>query len=88
VSGEVLADALVAGGFVANLDGPRLLTRADSLTAVTADYLNTYVMNGDRIFTFGGPHALSAAVTAQIAALLEAKFEIDSESAESNLMVV
>lgn len=78
-SGEAFPDALVAGGFIANLDGPLVLTKADSLTEVTGEYLFDHVMNGDRIFTFGGPDSLKLAVTEQIAALLEAKFEIDPE---------
>ena len=78
-SGEGFADALVAGGFIANLDGPLLLTRADNLTPVTAAYMEQVVMNGDRIFTFGGPDALKASVTKEIADLLKAKFEIDPE---------
>lgn len=79
VSGETFPDALVAGGYIANLDGPLLLTKADSLSPVTAAYLTAVVMNGDRIFTFGGPDALKASVTAEIAAVLEAKFAIDDE---------
>jgi putative cell wall-binding protein len=79
VSGEGFADALVAGGFIANLDGPLLLTRATTLSPVTAGYLNATVKNGDRIFTFGGPDSLRLAVTDEIKALLEAKFAIDPE---------
>ena len=79
VSGEGFADALVASGYIANLDGPLLLTRATSLTDVTADYLFDNVEDGDRIFTFGGPDSLRLAVTDAIRDLLMEKFEIDPE---------
>lgn len=79
VSGEGFADALVASGFIANLDGPLLLTRATSLTPVTADYIEANVANGDAVITFGGPDSLRLAVTDAIADLLEAKFAIDPE---------
>lgn len=81
VSGEGFADALVASGFIANLDGPLLLTRAASLTPVTADYIEANVANGDAVITFGGPDSLRLAVTDAIADLLEAKFAIDPEIA-------
>lgn len=81
VSGEAFPDALVASGFIANLDGPLLLTRATSLTPVTADYLKAHVGNGDNVFTFGGPDSLRLAVTTAIADLLKAKFAINPEIA-------
>lgn len=79
VSGTGFADALVASGYIANLDGPLLLTRPTALTPVTAEYLEDVVQNGDRIFTFGGPDALRLAVTNEIVDLLEKKFAIDPE---------
>ena len=79
VSGTGFADALVASGYIANLDGPLLLTRPDKLTPVTAAYLDDVVQNGDRIFTFGGTGSLKLAVTQEIIDLLEAKFAIDPE---------
>ena len=80
VSGETFPDALVASGYIANLDGPLLLTEPTSLNQrFTAAYLNASVDDGDRIFTFGGPDALRLAVTNQIKDLLAAKFEIDPE---------
>lgn len=79
VSGEGFADALVASGYIANLDGPLLLTQPTALNGFTAAYLNDVVEDGDRIFTFGGPDALRLAVTNEIKALLEAKFAVDPE---------
>lgn len=79
VSGEGFADALVASGYIANLDGPLLLTQPTALNNYTAAYLNAVVEDGDRIFTFGGPDALRLAVTNEIKALLEAKFAVDPE---------
>lgn len=79
VSGQGFADALVAGGYIANLDGPLLLTKATTLSPVTAAYLMANIEDGDRIFTFGGPDTLRLAVTNAIVALLEAKFDIDDE---------
>jgi len=81
VSGEGFADALVASGFIANLDGPLLLTRATYLSDVTADYLFDVIKNGDDVYTFGGPDALRLAVTQAIVDVLEAKFAIDPEIA-------
>lgn len=81
VSGEGFADALVASGFIANLDGPLLLTKATYLSDVTADYLEANVNNGDAVITFGGPDSLRLAVTDAIADLLEAKFAINPEIA-------
>lgn len=80
VSGETFPDALVASGYIANLDGPLLLTEPTSLNQrFTAAYLNASVDDGDRIFTFGGPDALRLAVTNQIRDLLAAKFAVDPE---------
>lgn len=79
VSGEGFADALVASGYIANLDGPLLLTQPTMLNGFTAAYLEDVVEDGDRIFTFGGPDALRLAVTNEIKALLEAKFAVDPE---------
>ena len=79
VSGHTFADALVASGFIANLDGPLLLTNPLSLTGVTADYIEENVEDGDRVITFGGPDALRVAVTNEIKALLAAKFAVDPE---------
>lgn len=74
VSGETFPDALVASGWIANADGPLLLSRAASLSPVLADYLTESVDDGDQIVTFGGPGALSINVTDQIEALLEDLF--------------
>lgn len=74
VSGETFPDALVASGWIANADGPLLLSRAAFLSPVLADYLTDNVDDGDQIITFGGPGALSLNVFAEIKALLEDLF--------------
>lgn len=79
VSGETYADAIVASGYIANLDGPLLLSNPTELNEYTAAYLRANVEDGDRIITFGGPDALRVAVTNQIKALLAAKFAVDPE---------
>lgn len=71
VSGETYADALVASGFIANSDGPLLLTRKDSLPKATSDYLTSVVDSNVRVYTFGGPSAISDAVQKAITALVK-----------------
>lgn len=62
VSGVTYADALVASSFIANADGPLLLSRNDSLPAVTKAYLVDAVDSNDRVFTFGGPGAMAPSI--------------------------
>lgn len=71
VSGQSYADALVASAYIANSDGPLLLSHADRLTPVTAQYLNDNVDELDRVFTFGGTGTLQNSVTDAIKKLLD-----------------
>ncbi|MFD1507228.1 cell wall-binding repeat-containing protein [Georgenia yuyongxinii] len=67
-SGEDFADAVVASGFVANRDGPLLLTRADSLPAATASYLASVSSpeTTSLVRVFGGPGAVAPGVVASL----------------------
>jgi hypothetical protein len=65
-SGENFPDAMVAGGFMANSNGPLLLTRQADLPAVTSAYLSSqrdWVNNG---FVFGGTAAVSDGVATAV----------------------
>lgn len=72
-SGEGFADALVASGFIANADGPLLLTKNASLSSETAAYLEAEGrdLDGDTLIVFGGPGSVSLNVSAQVKALVE-----------------
>lgn len=70
VSGETYADALVASAFIANADGPLLLTKPNALSPVTAAYLEANAENTDHVWTFGGPGAMALSVTNAIKQLL------------------
>ena len=84
VSGITFPDALVGGAFIANADGPLLLTNNDSLHPATADYLSDNgegydpvvpnVNSGDNVIVFGGGNSVSQNVSAQVKALLETLF--------------
>ncbi|MPV87643.1 hypothetical protein GB882_03105, partial [Georgenia ruanii] len=67
-SGEDYADAVVAAGFIANQDGPLLLTRAASLSAVTANYLASVssAETATQVHLFGGTGAVSGDVATAI----------------------
>lgn len=66
-SGLTFADAVVAGGYAANADGPLLLTFPHTeLSQPTADYLTDYLGEGDEVVVFGGPAAVGLDVQAQI----------------------
>jgi putative cell wall-binding protein len=69
VSGVTYADALVASAYIANADGPLLLTLPNKLSPVTASYLNDAVDSNDRVFTFGGTGAMAKSVHDEIAAI-------------------
>lgn len=70
VSGQSYADAVVASAYIANADGPLLLSHPTQLTPVTKAYLSSGVVDtGDRVFTFGGMDTLTRAVTLEIAEL-------------------
>ena len=65
-SGENYADAVFAGGYAANIDGPLLLTASTSLSPATADYLKTTAPNKSRIIVFGGIGSITPTVQGQI----------------------
>jgi len=66
-SGLTYADAVVAAGFMANSDGPLLLTRPGKLDAYTARYLVSQADQIDNAFVFGGKSTLSVAVAVEVA---------------------
>lgn len=76
VSGENFADALVGSGFIANADGPLLLTRNAFLSPVTADYLMANVDDGDTIIVFGGGASVSPQVSADVQDVLDELFAL------------
>jgi len=57
-SGFTFGDALIASGFIANADGPLLLTEpgtaSNQLNGFTADYLKANLDDKDNVFVFGG----------------------------------
>lgn len=67
-SGASYADAVVAAGFVANQDGPLLLTKPGSLPKYTADYLGKVSAKetATNAYLFGGTTAVSAEVKTAI----------------------
>lgn len=71
VSGMNYPDAVVASAYIANADGPLLLSAPDALTPVTAAYLADNVDNGQMVVTFGGPGSMSKAVTEAISDIFD-----------------
>ncbi len=67
VSGENWADGVVAGGYMANADGPLLLTEPGSLNAFTKGYLESHRMWMDYAFIFGGVYSVSPSVADAVA---------------------
>ncbi len=74
-SGTNYPDGVVAGGYIANLDGPLLLSDPTDLyrafgdptgNPYTADYLQNNANNSDLIFVFGGTGSLNQNVQDQI----------------------
>src|ERR1035437_3578155 len=57
-SGENYADAVIAGGFMANSDGPLLLTHQGWLDGVTAAYLSSQRDWVNNVFLFGGTNVI------------------------------
>ena len=57
-SGENYADAVIAGGFMANSDGPLLLTHQGWLDGVTATYLSSQRDWVNNVFLFGGTNVI------------------------------
>lgn len=70
-SGEKFADAIVAGAWAANADGPLLLTQQGELNASTAEYLLEHVEKEDAITVFGGTASVSTSVTDELRRLFE-----------------
>lgn len=71
VSGENYPDAVVASAYIANADGPLLLSAPNALTPATAAYLAANVDNGQMVVTFGGPGSMSQAVTDAISDIFD-----------------
>ena len=69
-SGENYADAVIAGGFMANSDGPLLLTHGGWLDGVTAAYLSSQRDWVNNAFVFGGPAAVAPVVATQVTDVL------------------
>lgn len=65
-SGEDFPDAVVAGGWAANADGPLVLTRNAAIPTVTLNYLLDAADNGDIFVVFGGSGSVSKNVSAQL----------------------
>ncbi len=68
-SGENHADGVVAGGWIANHDGPLLLTANASLPTVVSNYLFKFADGGTDVVVVGGTGSVSRNVSAQIANL-------------------
>jgi len=69
-SGENYADAVIAGGFMANSDGPLLLTHKSTLPDVTAAYLSSQRDWVNNAFVFGGLGVVDPGVADQVSAAL------------------
>lgn len=67
-SGQQFPDAVVAGGWAANVGGPLLLTRDNTLPASTKSYLVDAADNGDKFVVFGGTGSVTPAVSQELAA--------------------
>lgn len=65
-SGRQFPDAVVAGGWAANANGPLLLTQDAALTNTTKAYLVDAADNGDRFVVFGGTGSVSPAVSQEL----------------------
>lgn len=69
-SGQTYADAVVAGGYMANADGPLLLTRSNALPDVTRAYLEANSFTLDYAFVFGGSATIDSSVVSEIRSAL------------------
>jgi len=69
-SGENYADAVIAGGFMANSDGPLLLTHKGWLDGVTAAYLSSQRDWVNNAFVFGGTDVIDPGVATAVSAAL------------------
>jgi putative cell wall-binding protein len=65
-SGEEYADAVIAGGFMANSDGPLLLTEKGTLDPYTAAYLSSQRDWVNNAFVFGGTYVIDPAVATSV----------------------
>lgn len=65
-SGENFADAVVAGAWAANVDGPLLLSQNAELNADTEAYLVENVEKEDTIAVFGGTGSISTQVSTDL----------------------
>jgi len=70
-SGENFADGAFAGAWIANHDGPLVLTANASLPKVVSNYLFTFADGHTDIVVVGGPGSVSRNVSGQIADLFE-----------------
>ena len=68
-SGENSADGVVAGAWIANHDGPLLLTANASLPTVVSNYLFKFADGNTDVVVVGGTGSVSRNVSAQIANL-------------------
>lgn len=65
-SGKTYADATVAAGFMANADGPLLLTNPEMLNGFAEDYLESQATVIDQAFVFGGLATISDRVADEV----------------------
>lgn len=69
-SGWTYADAVVAAGYMANADGPLLLTNPNVLNGFTKDYLVRQQVAVNHAFVFGGSGTIAPSVTGQVSKAL------------------
>lgn len=65
-SGETYADGVTAGAWIANHDGPLLLTKNAYLPKVVSNYLFKFADGGTDVVVVGGPGSVSRNVSEQI----------------------
>lgn len=65
-SGQTFADAVVAAGYIANADGPLLLSNPNVLNGFTKSYLEKNEIAINRAFVFGGEATLAKSVTKEV----------------------
>lgn len=65
-SGEKFEDAVVAGAFAANANGPLLLVRQNGVPASVSALLKQTVSNEDGIVIVGGPASVSSSVSTEL----------------------
>lgn len=67
-SGEKFPDAVVAGAFAANVDGPLLLTQENNLPKVVEDYFTADGVreNVEDVIVFGGKNSVSPSVSLEV----------------------